>query len=221
MKITVGGRKSPLSQAQIDEVYDEIKEFHANIIFDKILTETTGDLDQNTSLKTLGKTDFFTKEIDELLMLRKCRIAVHSAKDLPENIHPELSIIAITRGVDSSDSLVINQGLSFKNLKEHAVIAASSTRREEAVKQLRPDATFKDVRGQIQARLNLLFTGQVDGVVIAEAALIRLKLTALNRIRLDAPTTPLQGQLAILARRDDTEMEELFSCLDTRQCIHK
>jgi hydroxymethylbilane synthase len=214
--ITVGGRKSPLSQAQIDEVFLEIKKHYDDIIFEKTVVESTGDLDLKTSLKTIGKTDFFTKEIDDLLFARKCRIAIHSAKDLPEIINPALHIIAITKGLDPSDSLVLQEGMSITTLRNGAVIAASSTKREEAVKLLRPDLTFQDVRGQIQARLDLLNSGKVDGVVIAEAALIRLKLTHLNRIPLRSITTPLQGQLAILAHVDDSEMKELFACLDTK-----
>lgn len=217
--IVVAGRKSPLSQVQIAEVLLELQIYHPEITFNTLLLETTGDLDLKTSLRDLDKTDFFTKEIDELLLNRKCQIAIHSAKDLPENISKGLSIVAITKGVDSSDSLVLKPGITIDSLKKGAVIAASSLKREEAVKKLRPDLTFQDVRGQIQARLDLLENEKIDGVVIAEAALIRLNKTHLNRIRLEGETTPLQGQLAILACEDDKEMKDLFSCMDVR-CLN-
>jgi uroporphyrinogen-III synthase len=51
---------------------------------------------------------------------------------------------------------------------------------------------------------------------MAEAAIIRLKLKHLNRYRLPGSTTALQGQLAILAREGDGEMEALFHPLDAR-----
>jgi hydroxymethylbilane synthase len=106
-------------------------------------------------------------------------------------------------------------------LPKGAVIATSSERREAAVRELRPgfSFTFRDVRGTIGQRLALLDKGEADGVVIAEAALIRLGLTHLNRITLPGTTTEMQGQLAIIARQEDNEMRELFSPLDCRPKI--
>ena len=47
-------------------------------------------------------------------------------------------------------------------------------------------------------RLDKLFQGEVDGVVIAKAALIRLGLNDLNELPLPGTTTPLQGQLGVV-----------------------
>ncbi len=214
--ITIAARKSPLSLAQIDEVLLEIRKYNPDITFEKILLDTTGDIDLKTSLRTLDKTDFFTKEVDNLLLNKQCRIAVHSAKDLPDPIKDGLQIVAITKGVDPSDSLVLQEGMTLDTLRQGAIIATSSIQREETVKKLRSDLTFQDIRGTIGMRLEKLQLGLVDGVVIAEAALIRLKLTHLNRIRLEGKTTPLQGKLAILAHIEDAEMHTLFAPLDTR-----
>ena len=65
-RIKVGARSSPLSRAQVQEVYTEIK--RSDVIFDPIWVETRGDKDLTTSLRTLDKTDFFTQEIDTLLL---------------------------------------------------------------------------------------------------------------------------------------------------------
>ena len=59
-------------------------------------------------------------------------------------------------------------------------------------------------------------SGQIDGVVVAEAALIRLATYPPNRLPLPGTTAPLQGRLAVLAREDDEEMKNLFSCIDAR-----
>ncbi len=168
----------------------------------------------------MGKTDFFTREIDALVLNKTCRIAIHSAKDLPEHIPDGLKIVAITRGIDPSDSLVLREYDTLESLKPGSIIATSSLRREEIVKTLRNDLCFRDLRGTIHKRLELLQNGEADGVVIAEAALLRLKLSCLNRIRLPGATTEFQGQLAILARNDDEEMEALFSPLDSRSMPH-
>ncbi len=211
INIKTGARSSPLSKAQLAEVQAELAPFHPNVILEALFLDTVGDRDLKTSLRTLDKTDFFTRDIDQALLEGKCHIAIHSAKDLPDPLPQGIELIALTQGVDSSDSLV------FNSLPVGAVIGTSSARREEEVKKLREDFRFIDIRGNIQQRLALLEQGNVDGVVIAEAALIRLGLTRLNRIHLQGPTAPLQGKLAIVARENDAQMVSLFSCLDSRE----
>src|SRR5262249_19600098 len=141
----------------------------------------------------------------------------HSAKDLPEPIPAGLTIAAITKGIDPSDSLVLKPGKNLSSYAYSPLIATSSARREDAVRKLIPHATFMDIRGNIQKRLQVLEQGHIDGVVIAEAALIRLGLTDLNRFTLPGDTAPLQGQLAVIVRSDDEEMQMLFSCIDSRK----
>jgi hydroxymethylbilane synthase len=126
MRIRVGARRSPLSQIQVHEVLEEIRKHHPNLIFESILVETTGDRDQNTSLRILDKTDFFTKEIDVMVLSGKCRIGIHSAKDLPEPLSVDLEVAALTKGVDSSDALVFRPGESLASLQAGGIIATSS-----------------------------------------------------------------------------------------------
>lgn len=216
--IKVGARSSALSQAQTIEVLDALRKHHPEVDFEIEAIETTGDRDQQTSLRSLDKTDFFTKEIDKLLLDGQCRIAIHSAKDLPDPLPPGIAIAAITSGVDPRDALVLRPN---ETLKTGMRIATSSERREAAASELCSGLHFTDIRGNIQQRLEKLQQGDVDGVVIAEAALIRLGLTELNRHYLPGKTAELQGRLAILCRSDDHEMAELFQCLDTRtRCLY-
>jgi len=213
--LIVGARSSPLSQAQVREVQAALHDVQLSPLF----VETTGDRDQKTSLRSLGKTDFFTCEVDELLLSGKCDIAIHSAKDLPEPLPQGIQLVALTKGVDASDALVMRAGTTLSQLPHRARIGTSSERREEAVRMLRNDLTFVDIRGTIAQRLAKLENGEVDGVVIAEAALIRLQLKHLNRIKLPGETTPLQGQLAIMAREGDEAMKQVFAPLDVRKHI--
>lgn len=214
--IIVGARSSPLSQAQMREVQFNLNEYHPAILFESLLVDTYGDKDRSISLRGLDKTDFFTREVDELLLTGACRIAIHSAKDLPEPLCRGLSLIALTQGQDPSDSLVMREGEALDDLPTGAVIATSSQRREEAVRLLRSDVAFIDLRGTIGERLALLNCYEADGVVIAESALIRLNMTHLNRIKLPGKTVKHQGQLAVVAREGDREISELFACLDSR-----
>jgi hydroxymethylbilane synthase len=215
--MTVGARDSPLSQAQCEEVLQELKQYHPHVVFHPIWIQTTGDRDLKTSLRTLEKTDFFTKEIDMFQLAGGCRISVHSAKDLPERLPKGLELIALTTGVDPSDSIVLRDHESLENLSIGAKIGTSSIRREKNIRELRPDLVCVDVRGTIHTRLALLDQGIVDGLVIAEAALIRLQLTHRTRIPLSGECAPLQGRLAVIALETDEEMRDLFRCIDVRR----
>lgn len=188
--LKVGARSSPLSRAQVEEIREEFE-----FSFEVVWVETTGDLDKTTSLRSLEKTDFFTRELDQMLLEGKIDLAIHSAKDLPEPLPKGLKIAAISKGVDPRDSLVIKK-------EPLQVVATSSARREEAVRQLYPHCTFVDLRGTIHERLEK----EVDGVVVAEAALIRLGLTHLKRVFLSGPTAPMQGKLAIVCRENENPL---------------
>ena len=91
--IIVGARDSNLSKAQFLEVQELIKVHYPSIELKPLFIKTTGDCDRSTSLKNLEKTNFFTKELDELLEKGSVHITINSAKDLPEPLSNKLSII--------------------------------------------------------------------------------------------------------------------------------
>jgi hydroxymethylbilane synthase len=203
MNILCGARSSLLSRAQVKEVQAALLPFSLSLHM--VWVETLGDRDRKTSLRALDKTDFFTRELDQLLLSGAIRMAVHSAKDLPDPIPVGLAVAAVTKGIDPRDSLVFS-----KCMPSFPRIATSSVRREESVLSLYPHALFIDLRGMIHERLQILVQGGADGVVIAEAALIRLELTHLPRVFLPGSTPAGQGRLAILIREDDEEMRQLM-----------
>ncbi len=145
--LTIGARASRLSRAQVAEILEALQKLHPKIDFSPMWVNTTGDLDQFTSLRSLDKTDFFTREIDQLLLSGACRVAVHSAKDLPDPLPKGLSQVALTEGVDPSDSLVMLPGISLSTLPSYARIGTSSARREATVASLRPDLALRRYPG--------------------------------------------------------------------------
>ena len=107
----------------------------------------------------------------------------------------------------------MREGASLHTLKRNGIVGSSSERRDIMIQKLRPDLQCEEVRGTIENRLEKLFRGELEGLVTAEAALIRLGLTHLNRLVLPGESTPFQGQLAVLSRTGDENMEKLFSPL--------
>lgn len=208
----IAARKSPLSRAQVAEIEAALP----HLSFSCLFVDSPGDRDKMTSLRSLEKSDFFTRDLDRLVLEKTVEAAIHSAKDLPDPLPKGLMVAAITAGVDPRDCLVLRDGGLLEELPSLALIATSSERREEAVRQLRQDVRFCDLRGTIQERLSLLDRKEVDGVVVAEAALVRLGLRHLNRYFLPGSVALYQGQLAVVVHSENSRVQELFHCLDSR-----
>lgn len=197
-------RDSALSRAQVREIIAELPELFSHNRFSFLFIKSLGDKDKTRSLRTLDKSsDFFTRELDQLLLEKKADLALHSAKDLPQPLHPELKIAYLSQGLDPRDALILRPGYSLESLSQGARIGTSSSRRDALVLALRSDLCCVDIRGTIEERLALLEKKVVDGVVIAEAALMRLKLNLLPRIYLPGETLPLQGKLALVTRQEE------------------
>jgi len=203
--IRVAARSSALSRAQVREIQETLH--HMNVVLEPLWITTQGDREKERSLWDVDLADFFTKEVDDALLSYTCRIAIHSAKDLPKELARGLSVVAYTKSLDPSDVLVYHE-----ETRHYQRIGTSSWRRMESVWQLYPHAHPIDMRGTIEERLSLLDTGFVDALVMAKAALLRLHL-AYPTHHLPGPFAPMQGRLAIVARSDDKEMKELFACL--------
>jgi hydroxymethylbilane synthase len=214
LTIPIAARGSLLSRSQVQEILGQLHSFYPNMSFKETYAKTTGDREQSVSLRGRDKTDFFTKEVDELVLQGKVRISIHSAKDLPDPLPRGLCIVAITKCIDPSDVIVMRAGMTFHTLAPGSRIGTSSERREAIVRQLRADLECIDIRGTIDKRLSLLEQREVDGVVIAKAALLRLNITELPMFQLPGQTAPLQGKLAVVAREEDEEMAEIFSVIN-------
>ncbi|MCH9634479.1 MAG: Porphobilinogen deaminase [Chlamydiae bacterium] len=217
MLITVGSRSSRLAIKQVEEVFFGLRYHYPSLKFIYKCCQTKGDKDQKTSLKDLGNSDFFTKELDHWLLSKKCQVTIHSAKDLPEPLPKGLKLIAITENKNNEDVLVLKRGCDTSRIFSKGFkVGASSLRREEGIKKLASSIQVLDIRGTIEHRLKRVAQGDLDGVVIAKVALLRLGFTDLNCIPLNIQTPQYQGNLAIIAREDDLEMEKIFSSVDVR-----
>lgn len=225
MKFKIGCRKSKLAQLQALEIIKILKKINSKLDFDVIGIDTSGDKDKKTSIEKVEGTDFFTKEIDYALLKKEIDIAVHSAKDLPDKIMDELEVAAITKGIDGRDVIVLSNELKkivkpddiFHTLPSNTKIGTSSKRRKEQLKKFRSDIKIVDIRGTIEERLNLINKNKVDGIVIAAAGLLRLGLK--NKIFSYLPfiTSPLQGRLAILIRKDNLFLKKIIDKIDDRK----
>lgn len=216
----VGTRTSPLALKQVEEVLNTLRKFYPHIKVEIVGIETYGDKDKKTPISEIEGTDFFTREIDIALLEGKIDFAVHSAKDLPDNLREGLTIAVITESIDPYDALVSKHGYKLDELPYGAKIGTSSKRRKEQLKKYREDFEIIDIRGTIEERLEKLDKSDLSAIVIAACALKRLGLE--NRITQRIPMDilkphPLQGSLAIVAREEDEEILNLLSVLKNKE----
>lgn len=177
-------------------------------------------------LAPVGGKGLYVKEIEEALLAGRVDIAVHSMKDLPCDIPPGLSIVAVSTREDPRDALLIKSAGGVDSLPRGARIGTTSLRRQHQFGAIRPDCEFTPVRGNVDTRVRKLSSGEHDALVMAMAGLIRLQIVQsppLPRWRTGAiHISPLsidemipsigQGVLAIEGRPEDAELAVLVRC---------
>jgi hydroxymethylbilane synthase len=99
----------------------------------------------------------------------QCDIAVHLAKDIPQG--SIVRIGAVLPRLDPADVLCSVERTRFEDLPSGARLGVPVGVRRAQLLGLRPDLTIVIIRGPIEARLELVASGQLDGIVVARSAL--------------------------------------------------
>lgn len=221
MNIKIGTRKSKLALAQTNMVVNEIKKYFPSINIEVVHFTTKGDKVLNKPLINIGGKGVFVTEIEDALLNKEIDLAVHSAKDLPLKLQDNLTISSVLKRGNYRDILVTVKGKEIDFSRE-IIIGTGSNRRKLAFKNLYPNATFKDIRGNVDTRLNKLYNGEYDGIILAMAGLERLDLLSDSRFTFtpfdykEFVPAPCQGIIAIESRNNDlTEILSKINHKDT------
>ena len=221
MNIKIGTRKSKLALAQTTMVVNEIKNYFPSINIQVVHFTTKGDKVLNKPLINIGGKGVFVTEIEDALINKEIDLAVHSAKDLPLQLQDNLTISAVLERGNYRDTLVTVKGKEIDFSRE-TVIGTGSNRIKLAFKNLYPNATFKDIRGNVDTRLNKLYNGEYDGIILAMAGLERLDLLSDSRFTFtpfdskEFVPAPCQGIIAVESRNNDlTEILSKINHKDT------
>ncbi len=213
--LKIGSRSSLLAKVQVREVLALLRQQKVAVNPCFFWFSTSGDRDRQTLLSQEFAGDFFTDALDQALLAGTIDVAIHSAKDLPEDLPPGLAIFALTASEDESDALVAAQRL--KDLPVGARIGTSSGLRQQAVLGINSKVRLIPVRGTVDERLTLLDQGKLDGLIVATCALKRLGLNKRIKEIMPWETMPLQGQLAVVGRSNDVKLRKLLASIDVRQ----
>ncbi|HXV65740.1 MAG TPA: hydroxymethylbilane synthase [Nitrosopumilaceae archaeon] len=215
MKYKIGTRGSQLSLAQTNWVISELKKVNPGIDFEIITIKTKGDNDARP-LFTMDQKGIFEKEIDKAVAEKKVDFAVHSLKDVPSELGPNLSLGCIPIREAINDVFISADGSTLETIKAGAVIGTSSLRRAVQVSRLRSDVIVKPIRGNVESRVKKIKTDDYDAIVLAQAGINRLgldvKVSKLSTI--DFPPSPGQGALGIVSRSDDIQTNSLLKKIE-------
>ena len=207
-KIRVIARGSRLSRLQVEEVFKNFPELAYEIKY----LESYGDKNQQISLLNgEAPADIFTRELDDAIRQGDADIAIHSAKDLPYPLPEDIEVIALFPAFDTTDSLVSRDHKKLAELPAGSIIGTSSPLRKKGLNELRPDLTIKGIRGCIEERVQQVKDGKYDAAIVATCALKRLGMEDEIAEVLPFPTHPLQGFLAITAKKGSQALQQAFA----------
>ena len=225
-KIIIGARGSKLSLAYATKVKKLILDSESALSSDEIgihSIKTSGDILYDKKLSEIGGKNLFCKEIEESLITKKIDIAVHSLKDMASEEIPSLNIEAYIERNDPRDVFVSLKHSSLKELK-NGIMGSSSRRRDLQLKLINKDILVKNIRGNIDTRIQKLKDGLYDGIVLALAGIKTLKLEEnIKHIFSVEEMLPAVGQgiIAAQCRKDDINIVKLLKKInseETKQC---
>jgi hydroxymethylbilane synthase len=212
--LRIGTRGSDLAVAQAEAVARLLRALGREAELVKI--QTAGDRATGPISEKGGK-GLWVEDIERGLLEGSVDLAVHSAKDLPAELAEGLTIAAYPEREDPRDVFVGGVGRRYASLPAGARVGTGSLRRIALLRSLRPELEPVPIRGNVPTRLAKLDAGEVDGIVLGAAGLVRLGLDERILDPLD-PERYLpaggQGALALEVRIDDREVQEIVSQLN-------
>ena len=239
--IVIGARASVLARVQAHLVGDALVAANPGLNIQYSFLTSPADRELDTPMPELLKRGGFTGDLGVALRANAIDVAVHLWKDLPFATHPVTHVAATLPRADARDVLLVRKDWLKQraDLRTELRVLSSSARRRTnlsgflqwALPGKPPRVVFVLARGDCEARLAQLLSGEASGLVVAKANLDRLlessapefaAIRAAVRATLDAcelmvlplalnPTAPGQGALAIEIRRDRADLAGLLA----------
>lgn len=211
MKVKVGTRGSQLAVTQAKSFLKDLS--FTEYDYDLIIIKTSGDVRQEEKFTEIGVKGIFTKELDDSLLKKEIDFAIHSLKDIPSKLHEKIHLAAVSPCLDPRDAFVSAKYSSLEALPKGGVVGTSSVRRHAQILAKRQDLVLRELRGNVETRINKMVSGQYDAVLLAASGVHRVGME--NRIRqyLDPKVfVPCIGQgiLAATTLIGNTKVEKLL-----------
>jgi hydroxymethylbilane synthase len=222
-KLVIATRKSKLALWQSEHIKAELERAYPEMEVELKEMSTKGDKILDTPLAKIGGKGLFTKELEDAMLNQEAHIAVHSLKDVPMEFPEGLVLGAITKREDVRDCLLSQKYESIDALPEGAVVGTTSLRRRMQILALRPDLNIKNLRGNVNTRIQKLKDGEFDAIILATAGINRLGLQNEVVHATPIPVTemiPAMGQAALgIEAIDNKEILEIISILNDEEAF--
>jgi hydroxymethylbilane synthase len=251
MRVTIASRRSDLARIQAYQVGEVLRAAHPQIEINYSFHESLGDQNLNDPLWKMPEKGVFTQDFRAGLLRGDFDLVVHSWKDLAIEDDLETEIVATLPRADQRDLLLVRNDRSYevKQTGRISILTSSPRRMHNLDSFLRvalpaqiQDLKFENVRGNVPTRVRKFLEGDVDGLIVAKAAIDRLLEAqqdefaetreflrqALWQCRWmvlplrENPSAPAQGALAIEISRRRSDMRELLAplnCADTFRAV--
>jgi len=214
--LRIATRKSPLALWQAEHVKTRLMQAHQGLDVELVTFTTKGDKILDTPLAKIGGKGLFVKELETAILDGKADIAAHSIKDVPMEFPEGLFLSTILEREEPCDAFVSNKFDSVQKLPVGAIVGTCSLRRRCQLLSKRPDLKIKDLRGNVNSRLEKLDNGDYDAIILACAGLVRLDMAKRIQQRISSswilPAVG-QGAVGLEARVGDDETLSLLSIL--------
>jgi hydroxymethylbilane synthase len=214
--VRVGTRGSRLALAQTELALAALRRVYPSTEFQVVTISTKGDVDKRP-LFTMDEKGIFEKEVNDAVKAGEVEFAVHSLKDVPSDLSPELVVASIPKRASPNDVLVTEDGRRLKDLAAGSKIGTSSLRRAVQLMKLRPDLDVKPIRGNVETRVKKVISGEYDAVVLAEAGLSRIGMgdVIVERFRIrEFVPAPGQGAIAIVCKKENTKVAKMLKTIE-------
>ncbi|MFS4459397.1 hydroxymethylbilane synthase [Bdellovibrio sp. HCB2-146] len=254
MRLRISARKSDLARLQAYMVGEALESQNPGLEIEYRFKESLGDINLTDPLWKIPQKGVFTEDFYGELIRSETDMVVHSWKDLPTEHKSDTVIAATLPRADQRDLLLIKKAhIAGIREKKSLRVFSSSPRREYNLKAFfkshlplnLEQVSFESVRGNIPTRIRkLLESTEVDGLIVAKAALDRLltasqaefsEVKALLRSYLNQldyvvlplsvnPNAAAQGALAIEVGAHRPEVLEIVKKLNhaaTFECAQK
>lgn len=214
----IGTRDSQLALWQAHKVGDLLEASHLKTKL--VSTKSAGDLDLIQPIYAMGIQGVFTKALDIALLENQVDLAVHSLKDVPTQLPEGLMLAAVLERGSAKDVLMQNHKT---DLQQSSVIATGSLRRKAQWLHRYPNHHLVNLRGNVQTRMDKLFSSNWEGAIFAKAGLERAELLGSHSQELDwMIPSPAQGAIGVVCRTADTDLIEKLKKINhqhTRLCV--
>ncbi|MDR0467284.1 MAG: hydroxymethylbilane synthase [Campylobacteraceae bacterium] len=222
-ELIIATRGSKLALWQSEHIKSSLEDKYPYLCVKLKVMKTKGDKILDTPLAKIGGKGLFTKELEDAMLNGKAHIAVHSLKDVPVEFPKGLKLGVITKREDVRDAILSERYENIDALPKGAVVGTTSLRRRMQLLKNRPDLIVKNLRGNVNTRIQKLKNGEYDAILLATAGIKRLELqkevNCFSPIGLDY-MIPAMGQAALgIEIVDDVKIEEIVSFLNDKKSV--